>query len=99
REDALAFGVIAGPLLVVERAAEHQQPCLAVAIGRARTEAFGEPSLALAPPQRELPEAFLPHHVARREEEVIYVLRVDVRHAPLVANHLDRLADAADDDV
>src|SRR5262249_27233034 len=45
-------------------------------------------------PHLELPHPVLPHDVALREEQIVDVLRVDVRDAPGVADHLDRVAKA-----
>ena len=47
----------------------------------------------LPPPDLELKESILRRGVALREEEVAFVLRVDVIDAPAVADDLDRLAE------
>ena len=86
------------PELLVPVAAEREQPREPVARDVVGPEHFGEPSLAVAAPHLELPHAVLRHDVALREEEVLGVLREDVRDAPAVAQHLDRLAQAEDQD-
>ena len=59
---------------------------------------FGEPSLVGTPVHVHLPESVLRLHVSLREEQVVDVPRVDVRHAPSVANDLDAVAQAAERD-
>ena len=88
-EDLAPFGVV--PLeLLVPVPAERQQPRELVAGHVLRAEHFGQPPLAVAPPHLELPHPILGDDEALREEEIRGGLRVDVRNAPGVAQHLDR---------
>ena len=89
-EEAVGVGVVAGPLGLVERPPEHHQPGAPVVVEGLGTEDLGEPPLAPAAPHLHLPQPVLGHDVALREEQVVVVLRVDVGHPPLVADHLDR---------
>ena len=66
----------------------------AVRIQRARAEHLGEAPGGDAPVHLELPEPVLRMHEAERELRVGFRLRKYVRHAVLVAQHLDRSAEA-----
>ena len=92
RKDGLAVRVVAGPFLVVEGTSEHEEPRLPIAVECGGAKDFREPSLVLHAPHVELPQTILRGDVALREEQVLFILRVDVRHAPFVANDLDRFA-------
>ena len=91
REDALALGVVAGPLPVVEGAAIHHEPRPGVVVEGLGAEDLREAAFPPPPPKFHLPQAVLGHDVALGEEEVIRVLRVDMRNAVPVADHLDGL--------
>ena len=96
REDALPVRVIARPLGLVPRAAEHHLPGAEVVVERLRSEDLGEAPLVPAPPHFHLPEPVLGHHVPLRQEEVVVVLSVDVRDSPLISDDLDRFPQAGD---
>ena len=93
-EQPVGVGVIARPLGFVEGSPEPHQPGAAVVVERLRTEDLRQPPLAPAAPHLHLPQPVLRHDVALCEEQVVVVPRVDVGHAPLVADHLDRLLQA-----
>ena len=57
-----------------------------------RPHDLGERTFVGAAVHLHLPEPILCLHESLREEEVVYVLRVDVRYSPPVADDLDRIA-------
>ncbi len=91
-EDPFTFGVITRPFTIVHRASVPEQPGLTVAPDRLRAEDLGHAAFLVAAPQLHLPQPVLRHDVPLRKKQVVRVLRVDVRNAPSVANHLHRLA-------
>ena len=96
-EDHRPLGVVLAHLLVPV-AAEGEQAREAIAGDVVGPEHLGQLALAVAAPHLELPHPVLRHGEALGEEQVVGVLRVDVRDAVLVAQHLHRLAHAAGDD-
>ena len=84
------------PVLGVPVAAKLEHSRERVAADVILAKDLGKPAFTVAPPHLELPHPVLRHHKALGEEEVARVLRVDMRHAELVANHFDRLARARD---
>ena len=90
-KEALGVRMIARPLRLVPRPSEHHQAGPPVVVERVRAKDLGKPSFMPAAPHLHLPEPILRHHIALREEEVVVVLRVDVRYPPLVPDDLDWL--------
>ncbi len=91
--------MIARPLAIVERAAIFQQARLSIALDGLGAQDFGQTPFVLAAPPLHLPQTILGHDVALREEQIVDVLRVDVRNAPQVTDHIDRLPQARDSQV
>jgi hypothetical protein len=83
-------------------AAEAEEPVLAVVVdeaGRERACDLREPAGHAAADELHLREAILRHEVALDEEHVVDRGAVDVRHAALVDEHLDRPVEAGHGDV
>ena len=92
-----ALGMVAAELLVpVPSEGEQARESIARHVGLA--EHLGQSAFAVAAPHLELPHPVLGDDVALGEEQVVRVLCVDMRNAPLVAQHLDGLAQAVDHD-
>ena len=65
-----------------------------IALQLAPAEDLGHRAGGLPPPHLELEQPILGRGVALREEQVGFVLRVDVVDAPAIADDLDRLRQA-----
>ncbi len=63
-----------------------------IALDSARPYYFGELARSDAPPQIDLEQPVASCDVALTKEQIVDGLRVDVRHAPTVAQNLDGLA-------
>jgi hypothetical protein len=77
--------------ILIEVAAEHVQARAAIAPQLAAAEHFSDGAGGLPPPDLELEQAIARRGVALREEQVGFVLRVDVVDAPAVAEDFHRL--------
>src|SRR5262249_8426703 len=61
-------------------------PCHRVPLDEVRAEHLGEPSLNRPAPEIHLEQAILRLHKSLREEEIVLIRRVDMRHSPAVAD-------------
>jgi hypothetical protein len=61
-----------------------------IGVERDRTKDFCEFAMRQPAIQLHLPQAILRVNVPLRENEIVLILRVKVRHAPFIAQHLDR---------
>ena len=75
-----------------------EEPINVIALDQVGAEHFGEASLRQPPAHLELEQSILRLRVAERAREVEPVLRVDMRDAGGVANHLDRRAQSGEFD-
>ena len=93
--DRFRAGPIAFPLNV-EIATILNPPRHRVALDEVGAEDLGQPPLHRSPPQVHLKQAILRLREPLREEEIAVVLRVDVRHAPPVADDTNRGPDTVE---
>ncbi|MNL57532.1 hypothetical protein D3C87_1811060 [compost metagenome] len=89
-QDGLAFGVIAGEF-GLHVAPEQEQARGAVLFDEARAKLLGHLAFTLPAPQVQLPQAVARGGKALREEQVILVLRIDMRDAVAVPHNLHGL--------
>jgi len=75
-----------------------EKPRRPVLLDEARAELFGHLAFAATAPQVQLPQSVARGGKPLREEQVMLVLRIDVRHAVLVAQDFHRLAQSRDID-
>src|ERR1022692_1864834 len=85
---------VADPFFVVKWAPEHEEPRLSIALECGGAKDFRQPPLMLHAPHVKLPQPILRGDVALSEKQVHFILRIDVRHAPFVANDLNWFAQA-----
>jgi hypothetical protein len=95
-DDLACVGRVVG-VLGVHVAAVLEQAGNSVASHRRRPEHLGEAAVALTAPHLHLEEPILGDDVTLRDEEVVLGLRIDVRHAPTVAAHLDGAVERRED--
>ena len=81
--------MVGRPLPVVERSAEPEHPHQPIVRHAGRPDDLGRPALRHPPIHLHVPQAILRDDVALGDKKVVGVLRVDVRHTPLVAKHFD----------
>ena len=81
-------------VLGLHLAAITQQPCIDVTQQCRGSQHLRQPALPGAFPQLHLEQAVLRRHKPLREKQVMLVLSVDVRHAPAIPQHPDRLREA-----
>ena len=82
---------VGGPVSVVLNPA-----CRRVALHEVQPEHLRQAALHGPPPEVHLEEPVLRLHVALREKEIVFVARVDVRHAPPIAHDAHAFADAGE---
>ena len=92
RVKAPAIGLGVRPVtrpLAVDVAAELDAARHRIAFDEIPAEDLGQPALNRAPPEIHLKEAVLRLHEPLREEQIVLILRGNVRHAPAVADDPD----------
>src|SRR4030095_15828833 len=75
--------------LAVDVAAELEASRHRIALDEIPAEDLRQPALNRAPPEIHLKEAILGLHEPLREEQIVLILRGNVRHAPAVADDAD----------
>ena len=83
---------------VVREFLRIEQPVNVIALDLVGAEHFGEASLCQPPTHLELEQSILRLRVSERPREVDPILRIDVRDAVGVANHLDRRSQPGEGD-
>jgi hypothetical protein len=77
-----AFGMIARPFRIIVRSAKLQQPDQAIVLVCRRPNDFGNTAFAHPPPHFHLPQTVLRGNESLSKEQVIEILRIDMRYAP-----------------
>src|SRR5439155_7828082 len=81
--EPLGFGMVAGPLTLIEGPSELGQTTLAIALDRCRPQNLRKAAFILPPPPFHLPETALGPYVALAKEQVIGGLRIAAADAPI----------------